>query len=283
MSPSSPDSDQLADRVDRRAVEERVAGHQHEARLLARASISSSASPDDAASGFSTKTCLPASSAAQRELVVRRDRRRDRDGLDRPDRARTSSSDVVAPNGRVAARRRLRGAPRRRSQTATSSASRQLVEVAHEVRAPVAEPDDRDAARDAGGRPVRHRCVLPSRCRRHAVPSCVAGAGAASGRAGGGRGRATSRARTRRPCRAPRRRSDVARAVTCHRPVMPGRHEEPLEVVRLEVLGLVGDARPRADERHVAAEHVEQLRQLVEARLAQPAADARDASSRSSL
>ena len=34
---------------------------------------------------------------------------------------------------------------------------------------------------------------------------------------------------------------------------MPGRHEEPLEVVRREVLGLVRDARARADERHVAA------------------------------
>ena len=64
---------------------------------------------------------------------------------------------------------------------------------------------------------------------------------------------------------------DRARAVTCHRPVMPGRDEEALEVVRLEVLGLVGDAGPRPDERHVAAQHVDQLRQLVEARPAQPA------------
>ena len=52
---------------------------------------------------------------------------------------------------------------------------------------------------------------------------------------------------------------------------MPGGHEEALEVVRLEVLGLVRDARPRADERHVAAQDVDQLRQLVEARPAQPA------------
>ena len=44
-------------------------------------------------------------------------------------------------------------------------------------------------------------------------------------------------------------------------------------MVRLEVLGLVRDARPRADERHVAAQDVDQLRQLVEARLAQPAAE----------
>ena len=64
---------------------------------------------------------------------------------------------------------------------------------------------------------------------------------------------------------------------------MPGRHQEALEVVRREVLGLVGDARPRADERHVAAEHVDELRQLVEARLAQPAPNGVTASVRSSL
>ena len=64
---------------------------------------------------------------------------------------------------------------------------------------------------------------------------------------------------------------ECARAVTCQSPVMPGRDEEALEVVRLEVLGLVRDARPRADERHVAAKDVDELRQLVEARLAQPA------------
>ena len=69
---------------------------------------------------------------------------------------------------------------------------------------------------------------------------------------------------------------ECARAVTCQSPVMPGRHEEALEVVGLEVLGLVRDARARADERHVAAQDVDQLRQLVEARLAEPAADARD-------
>jgi hypothetical protein len=35
--------------------------------------------------------------------------------------------------------------------------------------------------------------------------------------------------------------------------------------------------RPRADDRHLATDHVEDLRQLVEARLAQEPADARDA------
>jgi hypothetical protein len=53
-------------------------------------------------------------------------------------------------------------------------------------------------------------------------------------------------------------------------------HEEPLEVVRREVLGLVGEARTGADERHVPTQDVDELRKLVETRLAQPAAERRD-------
>src|SRR4051794_24044398 len=50
----------------------------------------------------------------------------------------------------------------------------------------------------------------------------------------------------------------------------PLRDEEALEVVRLEVLYLVRDAGTWAHEAHVAFEHVDELRQLVEARLPQP-------------
>ena len=46
---------------------------------------------------------------------------------------------------------------------------------------------------------------------------------------------------------------------------------------------LVGEARARADERHVAAEHVDQLRQLVEARCAAASPTFVTASGRSSL
>ena len=44
------------------------------------------------------------------------------------------------------------------------------------------------------------------------------------------------------------------------------RDEEPLELMRLEELGLVREARTWADERHVAAQDVQELRQLVQAR-----------------
>ena len=47
-------------------------------------------------------------------------------------------------------------------------------------------------------------------------------------------------------------------------------------MVGLEELRLVLDARARTDERHLAAQNVDQLRQLVEARLAQQAAERRD-------
>ena len=45
----------------------------------------------------------------------------------------------------------------------------------------------------------------------------------------------------------------------------------------VELLHELRPLRPRADEAHVAAQHVEDLRQLVDAHLADEAADARDA------
>ncbi len=63
----------------------------------------------------------------------------------------------------------------------------------------------------------------------------------------------------RRPCRAPRRSSHYARAVTCQRPVDARRDEEAFEVMRSEVLGLVRDAGPWADERHVSLQDVDEL------------------------
>ena len=204
MSPSSPESDQLADHVDGRAVEERVARHQHEAALVRRARRARPPPRSRPASGFSTKTCLPAWSAAHRERVVRRDRRRDRDRVDvGSSRTSRSRSSWRPPDSGA---RSARAPPRRRSQTAGDVRARRARQVADEVRAPVAEPDDADA-----------HALIGHRRRR----SAGAGSRAACGRAGAGRGRATSRARTRRPCRAPRRRSSCARAVTCQRPVMP--------------------------------------------------------------
>jgi hypothetical protein len=57
----------------------------------------------------------------------------------------------------------------------------------------------------------------------------------------------------------------------------PGPHAEDL-VVLLAVMGdEVGGLRPRADEAHVAAQHVQELRQLVELRAREEGADAREA------
>ena len=74
-----------------------------------------------------------------------------------------------------------------------------------------------------------------------------------------------------------------ARAVTCQSPVIPAGTRKRSKWCGSKVLGLVREARARSDERHLAPQHVEQLRQLVEARLAQPAPDARDLVLRSSL
>ena len=57
----------------------------------------------------------------------------------------------------------------------------------------------------------------------------------------------------------------------------PGLHGESLVVRVLVVLELVLERRPRPDERHVPEEHVHELRQLVQARLAQEPADRGDA------
>ena len=96
---------------------------------------SSSASEAESAGGFSTKTCLPASSASARELVVRRHRRGDDDGLEgvvlqeilesaRHAGARVAGAELVEQVG---------------GEVAEPGQLGEVVEVAGEVRAPVAE------------------------------------------------------------------------------------------------------------------------------------------------
>ena len=68
--------------------------------------------------------------------------------------------------------------------------------------------------------------------------------------------------------------------LTCAQPVMPGLDLVAQHVLRdavLELLDEVGPLGTRADDRHVAAQHVPELRQLVEVAAAQPAADRRAA------
>ena len=75
---------------------------------------------------------------------------------------------------------------------------------------------------------------------------------------------------------------ELALALTCHRPVIPG-NEESFHVVGLEVLDLVRDTGPRSHDRHVASQDVDQLRELVEARLPEPAPEGCDRVLRVSL
>ena len=68
--------------------------------------------------------------------------------------------------------------------------------------------------------------------------------------------------------------------LTCAQPVMPGLDLVPQHVLRdavLELLDEIGTLRPRPDDRHVAAQHVPELRQLVEIEAPQPAPDRRAA------
>ena len=57
--------------------------------------------------------------------------------------------------------------------------------------------------------------------------------------------------------------------------MMPGQHEVALLVPVLEAVVVALRQRARADERHLAAEDVEQLRQLVDREAPQHAADRR--------
>ena len=106
-------------------------------------------------------------------------------------------------------------------------------------------------------------------------PSAAAEARTASGGSAADRARATSRARRRRPSRAPRRRSSSRGAVTCQRPVMPCGTRKRSKwcgsknsvSYGMHGRGPTSDISPRR--------HVDQLRQLVEARLAQEPAERR--------
>src|SRR5947209_4286256 len=56
-----------------------------------------------------------------------------------------------------------------------------------------------------------------------------------------------------------------------------GTYGQAHQMVWLVVAHLVGDRRARADQRHLAAQHIEQLRKLVNARTTDERADGRDA------
>ena len=68
-----------------------------------------------------------------------------------------------------------------------------------------------------------------------------------------------------------------ARPLTCAQPVMPGLDGEPPALAVGVLRDLHRDRRPRADDRHLAAQDVDQVRQLVERGAAQERADAGDA------
>ena len=129
-----------------------------------------------------------------------------------------------------------------------------------EVRLETAQPEHPDAKPAAntplGGSPRREPCA----------PECEGRARATSARCSGGRAARPPRSRRCRFGRSP-----------ATDPVRPGFTARRPKVMRL-VVGEVGlEERPRADERHVAGEHVVQLRQLVETPAPNDATEPRDA------
>ena len=142
-SPRSPRVDELLQLQHARVVEEQVAGHEHEVALLGErdellhlgAAHRRRLLDEDVLAGLERLL---------RERVVRRHRRRDHDRVERRRSASRSSKSAGRPRARVAARELLPGAPRRRRR---ASELGEVVEVADEVRAPVAEAGLADADR----------------------------------------------------------------------------------------------------------------------------------------
>ena len=167
-----------------------MAGHQREAPLLGQLG-SPSASADDAASGFSTKTCLPLSSARLASGKCVDDRRGDHD------RVEPVVREEVAEVGRAA--------------DAQDSGGRSARADPPEVADPgdLAPPSRRASCGRDSGPSIRVR----QRRRGASDRSCrcppLAKSCPACGRGAEDRGRATSRERRRHPCRAPRRKSSV--------------------------------------------------------------------------
>ena len=136
---------------------------------------SSRASSRRVASGFSTSTCLSASSARARKRVVGLRRGRHDHGLHGGVlEHRVQLAHAPAPRGGGGRTRRSRAGSL--SHSARSSQLRALGDVAREVRPPVAVADDRDADRRLAARAA----LGPAVCARSALPLCGASASQAT-------------------------------------------------------------------------------------------------------
>ena len=159
MSPSSPRVHDLLERLDARGGTR--AGGRPSARVRRRAAAATtcSASATDWASGFSTKQCLPAS-----QHPLARAPRGVGTGVASDDRVELVVGQQLVERRRWRARSRERPRPSARRASSDSSQSqaqlgvRQPVEVAREVRAPVAEADDARPGRGSSAH-RRTRCV----------------------------------------------------------------------------------------------------------------------------
>ena len=147
--------DQLFDPHHRRAVQERCGPASSTSPARSARSTRSATAADDEARGFSTQTCLPASRAAAAMRVMRRDRRRDDDGVE------LGIGEQVVEFRGVARARMARRSCRERAWVLVAEprelCPRAVREVPHEVRSPMPKPHHTDAEEAARGQ-------------RHAVP-----------------------------------------------------------------------------------------------------------------
>ena len=193
---------------DRRAVEERVARHQHEPASAREPRSARAASSDDAGERLLDEHVLAglrARAAASSKCVET--------GVaiataSTSASASTSSSCVVRGPPGSGARSRRAGSLRAGRRSTTTSALVELGEVADEIRAPVAETDDGDA-----------HGTVPARVT--ASPFAAGGAAAASCRRSARSSPSDQLARVSTSISSASPKVERARAVTCQRPVMP--------------------------------------------------------------
>ena len=219
----------------------------------------SRASSVDALSGFSMKTCFPASSAAAaRSWCVET-------GVAIATASSSGSSSIssIEVVVRTSACRRSWASRSSGPQIAGPGELRALArdDVSRQVRAPVPQPDDADpndaiVAHDVAPRPRKTADGVRASSLTSRPSDPVPRVGSVEVER-----LAESGVRTGR---------DLPQ--TRH----SGRDEEAVEVVRREHRCLVLQAGPGADERHVAPHDVEELRKLVETRSTQPRTHLRD-------
>ena len=189
-------------------------------------------------------------------------------------------ADRVAPARPQAPRRGVRAGvaePAGRLEDLLAQGGRELVRAVVRVRHRGPRHPQRPRRSSAASRGCPFTCSAAPASRRsrrgrarRRSPPCGRCAGGSPGRAASDACSTYQRSSSIRSCH-----GSEARPLICAQPVMPGQRVEPAALALGVAVDLHLHGRPRADQRHLAAQHVDEVRQLVERRAPQPSRRAR--------